>query len=542
MALATLAVAAFIAAAPAGAAPTTPTAAVTSAFAGLDDVASGEFEPPDVQVAAGPGWVVQMVNVAERIWRTGGGAAPQVVLTQTLSSLFRSGNDLLTDPRIEYDAPSGRWFSSVSDVDAGGVLLAVSQTNDPTGAWSVYAFHAPGCADQPRLGIADGVIVLGADIFSSCDSNSVPFEGGELWIVNKQEALAGAASVSSTTYGPDASFSSFAPVQSLSSTSTEYVVAVDNPSSSVVHLLTVDGIPPAAVRVQPVASIGITPLQQPPPAQQPSSEPVATNDDRILDSVWENGRLWFSADTGCIPAGDSVQRACGRIAEVSTAKRTLAWDTNLGVPGAQVFFPALRPDSAGNLVVVYGESSDTIHPQLVAVGRAPDGRMTAPVVIAPSAGPHQGKRFGDYFGAARDPADPTLVWVSGEIGSNVSNGSIGWNTMIASVRLTVPAVIVLPARLRALASKGRSGSIVRLGFAALDDGSNVRAQVTVSTTRGTVVFRTTTSMPTLQAGNVYAARWPTAKSRVGTFRFCVRSLTAAGGKSAQSCASVTVRK
>jgi hypothetical protein len=544
--LAALAAAAFLAAAPAGADPTTATIAVTSTFAGLDDVSSGEFEPPDVQVAAGQGWVVEMANVAERVWRTGGGAAPQVVLTQPLSNLYHTPIDDLTDPRLEYDAATGHWFSSVSDVPASSVLLAVSSTSDPTGAWSVYAFRAPGCPDQPRLGISDGVVVVGADIFSTCDSDPAPFVGGELWIVNKAQMLAGAPSVSSTTYGPDSSVSTLSPAQSLSPTSTEYVAAVDDPSSFLVHLLTVTGIPPAAVRVQTVASISITPLQQPPNAAEPVSSSgrtsqIATNDDRILDSVWENGHLWFSADTGCVPAGDSVQRACGRVAELSTARRSLDWDTNIAVAGADVFFPALRPDSSGNLDVVYGESSSSINPQIVAVGRAPDGTFTAPVVIARSSGPELSDRYGDYFGAARDPADPTVVWVAGELAS----GSRGWNTAIASVRTTSPVPTLtdqVPPRLHALASKGRSGTIVKLGFAALDDGAKVTARATVANARNAIVFNSSTVVPTMQAGEAYSLSWRTAKSQAGTFRFCVRAVLAGGRQSAQSCASVVVKK
>jgi len=37
-------------------------------------------------------------------------------------------------------------------------------------------------------------------------------------------------------------------------------------------------------------------------------------------------------------------------------------------------------------------------------------------------------RYGDYFGAAVDPADPTLVWVAGEYGTKA-----GWRTVVASV-------------------------------------------------------------------------------------------------------------
>ena len=52
-----------------------PIVTATTAVAGIDDVAGGGFEPPDPQVAAGPGFVVEMVNLDGRVWRTGGGDA-----------------------------------------------------------------------------------------------------------------------------------------------------------------------------------------------------------------------------------------------------------------------------------------------------------------------------------------------------------------------------------------------------------------------------------------------------------------------------------
>jgi hypothetical protein len=58
-----------------------PLATVTQRFVGLNDVVSGAYSPPDVQVAAGPGYVVELVNLAERVWRTTPGASVQEVRT-----------------------------------------------------------------------------------------------------------------------------------------------------------------------------------------------------------------------------------------------------------------------------------------------------------------------------------------------------------------------------------------------------------------------------------------------------------------------------
>jgi hypothetical protein len=543
------ALAALVLVASAGAA-TGPIATVTQTIVGLADIEAGGFEPPDVQVAAGPGFVVEMVNLAERTWRTGNGSA-QVAQTRPLASFFGSASGQLTDPRILYDAASGRWLASISDIGAASVLLAVSSTSDPTGAWTVSSYKAPGCADQPRLGLTDVTIVLAADIFRNCTENGAQPIGSEVWIVNKQELLAGAKTPDFATYGPAASISSLAPAQSLSPTGTDYAVSADEPTSRVVHLYAIDGIPPAAVTVKEIATPAITRLVRPQFAAQPATpagrpqQPIDTNDERVLDSIWENGRLWFTNNTSCVPAGDVLLHACARVVELSTATGTVTRDDNLSQPGANLFYPTVRPDSAGNLVIVYGESSEALNPEVVAVGRAPDGTFTDPVVIAQSPGAYLGDRYGDYFGAARDPVDPGLVWVAGEAGTTVVGGR-GWATVVASVSVTPagetprPVLGAAPTGVRAVHVSARGGRPVRLVYRALTDGAGVRTVIVVRSPAH-VVFTTTTPVATLRGGKLYTVDWlPPTKLR-GTFSYCAHSITPAGAPSPQSCSTVTLR-
>jgi len=549
VALAALAAVLVVVSAAGGAAAPAPTLTVTQVTSGLNDSSSGGYEPPDVTLAAGPGFVMELVNLAARTWRTDTGA-PQLLTTQTLAAFFGAGTDRLTDPRVLYDAPSGRWFASISDVDTDSVLLAVSRASDPSSGWSLHSYAAAGCADQPRLGVADGVVVLAADLFRSCDEGFSPALGNELWIVNKEQLVAGVASPAFTTHGPDRSYESLAPVQSMSSTSTEYVVGVDSPASRVAHLLTVDGVPPAAVRVQEAASLPISPLSPPPPAQQPPTgtgrrQPsIETNDDRVLDSVWENGKLWFSANSGCMPAGDTALRSCARVIEIATATQSVDWDTDFSDAGSHLFFPAVRPDASGNLVIVYGESGIAVLPRLVVVGRAPDGSLSTPVVVAQSAGQHEGGRYGDYFGAARDPVHPELVWVAGEQGVDVQ-GARGWSTALAAAQVTSagvapPAVRTLaPPRVKARAVTGRVGVAIRLSYTALDDGPAVQERVVVSAKK-TVVFTATTTAR-LASGRSYSVVWHPAKRPRGTYSWCVRSISSDGTQSPQSCSTVTLR-
>jgi hypothetical protein len=529
---------------------TLPHVGVTQALSGLDDVWSGGYDPPDVQVAAGPGFVFEAVNLAGRVWRTDASPAREAASFR-LGDFFGTGNDRLTDPRILYDALGGRWFVSISDEETGEVLLAVSHGSDPTGDWGVYHFRAAaGCADQPRLGTSDRIVVLSADVFDNCDSAFATSLGAEVWAIAKQQLLGGAASADYTTYGPTPAYSSLTPVHSLSATATQYLVSVDEPGSDVVHLLALAAVPPAPIDVREVATPAMKTLLQPVRGLEPGAPgprgrgpSVPTNDDRVLDAVWEEGRLWFSANGSCVPAGDAAQRSCARVAEVDTAAGAVTWAADIGYAGSSVFFPSLRPDGAGNLVVVFGRSSTAFGPDVDVVARTAAGDFTDPTTVARSAAPHAGSRFGDYFGSARDPSTPGVVWVAGELGPR--QGGEGWSTTVASVAVgaasaPIPVAGRVPPGLRARAAGGRAGTPVRLSYVALGDGAGIRREVTVRS-GSSIVLRRTTRPGAVRAQRVYSLVWRASPRLHGTFRFCVRSLAGDGTASPQSCAVLRLR-
>ena len=72
--------------------------------------------------------------------------------------------DFSFDPRIVYDAGSGRWFAVEVDAQqqANNYLFAVSQSADPTDGWTGSTIAndstSSSWADFPTLGVdADGV-------------------------------------------------------------------------------------------------------------------------------------------------------------------------------------------------------------------------------------------------------------------------------------------------------------------------------------------------------------------------------------------------
>ena len=60
--------------------------------------------PPDTQVAVSGAHIFEVVNLEGRIWTKAGG----LVKTFTLGSLFGLSGSNLSDPKIRFDAGSGR--------------------------------------------------------------------------------------------------------------------------------------------------------------------------------------------------------------------------------------------------------------------------------------------------------------------------------------------------------------------------------------------------------------------------------------------------
>jgi hypothetical protein len=517
---------------------------VVSSVEGLDARDGGGVEPPDVQIAAGPDSIVEVVNVAARMWRTSAGHASAPAELPLPSILGVPPDEPLSDPRVIYDAPSGRFFLSILDERTNALLLAVSRTSDPAGAWTAYAFQARGCPDQPRLGVDDAVVVLAGDVFASCSEDS-PIVGGQLWVVNKQQLLDGAASPAVRTLGPDVRDASLQPVRSLGSSGVEYVASVDDPFSNVVHLLAVNGVPPAATSLARLADVPITPLDSPPDGVQPESfAGVQTNDDRLLDAVWTGDRLWATANGGCTPVGDVVERACGRVLAIDTASHRLVVDAQISDVGGSFFYPALSLDGGGNVVIVYGTSSAREYPAVAAVARTPDGSFTQPVTIVAPGLAHSGQRYGDYFGAATDPGDPSIVWVAGQMPKvGVPHG---WGTEIAAVSVSSsPGRTLRPDRTRprvsAIASAGSAGSLVRLDYRVSDDSGRTRERVTVLRGKRTLAVLST-ALGAVAPRQIYFVTWRAPRSTRGTtLRFCVRATDAAGNRSLSSCAPLRIR-
>ncbi len=476
--------------------------------------------PPDVQVAAGPGDVVEMVNLVLSIWTKQGA----FLKNESLLNFFGvPSNEFLSDPKIQYDAASGRWFASITDVGVyssncgpvtptGQVILAVSNTSNPAAAWTLYHFGSGECYDQPILGVGSQTVILSVNVFSTCLTSPYTYYGAQFWVIAKADLVAGSPSPASRIFGPYKDTASFHPARVLGTNAAEYLVSADANLTSVssIEYLQVTGTPP---NVQVVFSnFSVRTITSPPKAlQRGSVYSLDSGDFRVQDAIWSSGTLWFSLGDQCTPSGDTQARACIRLVELNTTSNTVTQDFDVGAAGLYYLYPALQVDGRGDLLVVFGYSSASDYPGLMAAGRVfgtASGQLDPPKVIVAGtknetlgcSGTVVTCRYGDYFGAALDPSNASLIWAAGEVGV-----PSGWGTQVFAG--TVKAELTLSYN---IVNGGSGYALPKVSYTL--DGSARSANLSVSPTSYAADPGTAWSVSTLlldpnAVGNVGSEIW-----------------------------------
>ncbi|MFQ6008983.1 MAG: hypothetical protein ACE5K8_08550, partial [Candidatus Zixiibacteriota bacterium] len=169
---------------------TTTAPPIVTSFLALGD--NNTRIPPDTHGAAGPNHVMTMLNSQVRVQTRDGVHVSIVSLTTFWSSV--GGSDVF-DPRLIYDAGSGRWLATCeadSRSDSSSVLFAISSTADPTGAWAFYRIDADptdvNWSDFPDIGYNVTWIAITSNMYTVASDD---WSGNAMWVIDKSTALAG---------------------------------------------------------------------------------------------------------------------------------------------------------------------------------------------------------------------------------------------------------------------------------------------------------------------------------------------------------------
>jgi hypothetical protein len=416
-----------------------------AAGVGFTGLSEQSVPPPDVQIAAGTSHLAEMVNVELGVWSKRGAEIGSPV---PLSTLFGTGQDHIGDPRLLFDAATGRWFSSIVDITNGSVYLGVSGSSDVSGTWWFYRFPISGCPDQPRLGVDGSQVLISVNLLTVC-SEGANNSGARVLVIAKSNLLAGQPA--NVQLFASSGLFAIAPAQVLGSGSTGWMASLDAHYTNTLHVFEVSGLPPQATVTQqdlPLAPV----VQDPPAAAQPGGPQIDTGDQRLEDAVWQNGELFVSFNDACTSLEQQLA-SCAGVAAVSTnGTPSLLWRRDFATQGGDAFYPAIRPDPDGNLLVCFGTSSASQYPSgAVAVVKNDGTPSSTYAVVQSGSSPIQNNRYGDYFGAAVDPTNPQTIWAAAEVGNNRTGV---WGSAVRAVSATqVPVTSPSPDR----SSKPRRG-------------------------------------------------------------------------------------
>lgn len=419
------------------------------------------IEPPDQALAVGNGFVLESVNLAVAAYLTDGtpiGIASLNDFFGLLPAIQRTNppvyGPFLSDPRAYYDAPTGRWFLTVLEIDTdpatgnllghSSILIAVTQSSSPLGLWSLYALditndtgtpdHA-GCpcfGDQPLIGAdANGFYITtnefpifvagfnGAQIYATSKiglENGTPGPVAEFGSLPLAEGIA--YSVQPATTPPGAAFES-------ANGGTEYFVSaldffgtLDN-RIAVWALTNTSSLATAApsVHLQTVI-LGSEIYGQPPSMQQEAGplplagllqtkgnplgvvsnehlELIEANDDRMQQVVFADGALWTSLNTVVQPPNGPVRVGAAWFIATPT------WSGgNLGAAmvnqgyivanQANVAFPSIGVNSSGKAAIVFTLVGPNYYPSAAFATLDKAKGAGAIQVAAPGAAPEDG--------------------------------------------------------------------------------------------------------------------------------------------------------
>jgi hypothetical protein len=420
------------------------------------------LEPPDQALAVGPGYVLESVNLAIALYTPGGtlvaldslndffGLAPAILRTAT-PPVF---GPFLSDPRAYYDSGTGRWFFTTLEIDTNpatgallghsSVLVAVSQTSDPSAAWNFYALDTtnagdpvnhPGCpcfGDQPLIGADANGFYITTNEFSIAGPN---FNGAQIYATSKFALESGSPgavasfsglplaegisySVQPATTPPGGTFASanggteyFASALDFNATLDNRIAvwAITNTSSLA------DAVP--AVQIQSVVIPSEVYGQPPAMQQKPGPTPLAdllktknnvegittnehlelidANDDRMQQVVFADGALWTSLNSVVkSPNGATRVGAAWFIVTPSSAGGTLgAAMTAQGYVVANqenVAFPSIGVNAAGKGIMAFTLVGPDYYPSSAFTTIDKVNGTGAIQIAGPGAGPDDG--------------------------------------------------------------------------------------------------------------------------------------------------------
>ncbi|MBI4479820.1 MAG: hypothetical protein HY651_07325 [Acidobacteria bacterium] len=424
-------------------APQLPSPAPAESFAALGD--DDTKIPPDTMGAAGPNHLMVTLNSQIRTSDRSGNAPSTVTLESFWTSRLTVVSGVF-DPKLTYDPFNGRWiFAAVSNRNStnSSVLIAVSQTNDPTGNWDAFRIDADGSnsnwADYPLLGFNKKWIVVAVNMYN-VSTNALATNPTRIFAFSKAALYANPASAPFFPQDTPA-FSQAPAVTYDNNLETMYLVDMLDGNIGGFGKLVISTITGLVGSETYTDHIFFPAVNQPwadgPPAmadfapqlgtnQQCSTQKIQNGDSRMQNLVYREGSLW-GAHNVFLPAATPT-RTAAQWWELKTDDGTFKQFGRIDDATGTVFYayPSIAVNIQKDVTLGFSFFSCSIYASAGYASRSvldPLSTMRTPALLKAGEAPYYDRgtgpdnRWGDYSATVVDPVNDLDFWTIQEYAS-----------------------------------------------------------------------------------------------------------------------------
>ncbi|MGA9352111.1 MAG: hypothetical protein WBV46_00375 [Terriglobales bacterium] len=421
----------------------------------FDGITQSGWIPPDNNLAIGPTKIFTTVNTDVAVYsKTGTLLSGPTNIPTVFAPIGGLCTTYVVDPIVLYDRPADRWvIAGIGDNYDGsyGECVAVSTTNDPAGAYSLY-FYSFGSTlnDYDKLSVwataSNSAYLATYNLFPPSGSG-----GADLCGFDRTAMLAGSAKAAMLCKETPSSEASYLPADMDGPTTPAdgtpglfITWQNNNPGELYLRKLTLNFAKGTSTLSNPTTisvandnlSCGVgfgTCVPQPGTTQELDTlgdrmmyrfaiRHFADHDRAVFSHAVENGSQiairWYELYD---PAGSVALNQQGTFAPDSTYR----------------WMSSLAEDQSADIALGYSASSTSVYPAVRFTGRVPSdppGSMETEASIIEGSGSQSGgssaNRWGDYTAMQVDPTDDCTFWYIDEY--QQVTGYENWTTRIAS--------------------------------------------------------------------------------------------------------------
>jgi len=415
-------------------------------------IISPGYVPSDSNLAVGPNDIVEVVNVQFAVYNKSGTLLAGPTNIQNLfSSLGGVCASTVGDPIVLYDRQADRWVvTMIGGNGAYGECVAVSETNDPTGAFYAYGYSfGDNLNDYDKLSTwatnSNSAYLASYNIFQDAES----FIGAELCGFDRTKMLVGDSSAAQLCQmTPSDEFGYLpsdmdGPTPPVDGTPGLFISWYNNnPGQLYLRTLTLDFATGTATLSSPTTiSVANDSMACGNGGQCVPQEGTTQTLDTLGDRLMYRFAIRHFSDhdravvNHAVANGSSVAVRWYEIYDPAGAV-TLNQQGTFAPDSTFRWMASLAEDQAEDIGLGYSASSSSIYPGIRFTGRVPSdqlGTMESESTILNGTGSQVGDyayRWGDYTAMQVDPSDDCTFWYVDQY-QDVT-GTFDWYTNISS--------------------------------------------------------------------------------------------------------------